>query len=61
MTLEKNTGGEDFKPGFLCEKIDRMGYQVVEVDEESDVVAEEVDLCEDVVDDVPEESLQLGA
>ena len=59
MTIEKNTGGGDVKPGFLCEKIDRRGYQGVEVDGESDVVDEDVDLCEDVVDDVHEEGLQL--
>ena len=48
------------KPCFLCEKIDRVGYQVVEFDEEGDVGHEAVDLCEDVVNDVHEEGLQMG-
>ena len=38
-----------------------MGCQVVEVDKESDIVGEDVDLGEEVVDDVHEEGLQLGA
>ena len=36
------------------------GHQVFEVDKECDVVAEDVGLCEDVIDNVHEEGLQVG-
>ena len=35
-----------------------MGFQVVEVDQDSDVVGEDADLDEEVVDEVHEEGLQ---
>ena len=38
----------------------RTRIRVVEVDKECDVVDEDVDLCEDVIDDVREEGLQVG-
>ena len=43
-SLEQRTPADTSSHPFLCEKIDIAGYQVVEVDKEGDVVAEDGDL-----------------